>query len=77
MDPIEPTMRFCLKFLTVSAVLFDFFCFKWRGLANGIIYLELLTRIVAMMTPNYASYLKTEFDYIYMFACGFFGYYCD
>ena len=59
MDPIEPYTRISLKILIVLGALLDLSCFKWLRLANLICLLECITRLVALLMPNYASYEYT------------------
>ena len=55
-DPMEPSLRIILIGLIIVGTLLDLLCYKWRRMANTFIYLECLTRVVAMLIPNFASY---------------------
>ena len=52
LDPTKDSFRYLLNFLVVVAVFIDILCYKWRKLANYLLYLECLTCTVATMFPN-------------------------
>ena len=59
MDPIEPYTRVLIKILIVLGAILDLACFKWLRLVNLAFYLECITRLVALLMPNFASYEYT------------------
>ena len=75
-DPIEPMLRTSLLILFVIGMILDFLSFKWRWLARWFIYLEILTRIIASLVPNYASHDATRVHYGYSIMLIFFVFYC-
>ena len=77
MDPIDSLMRTNLIILIVFGTLLDFICIKWRKVANVFLYLECLTRCVAMLIPNFASYQYTVIGYMQMLGMTYLFYYCD
>ena len=77
MDPIENLMRMNLVILIVIGIMLDLLCFKWRKLANAFIYLECITRIVALMFPNHANYNYDFIGYMQMLGMTWLFYYCD
>ena len=77
MDPIEPYTRISLKILIVLGALLDLSCFKWLRLANLICLLECITRLVALLMPNFAAYDYTPTGYMHLFTLYYVGMYCD
>ena len=60
--------------LIVFSVVVNLACFKWRKLANSIMYIEFFYQLLIMALPH------RELDQIYIFIMyylGFFVYYCD
>ena len=77
MDPLEPYTRMSIKILIVIGALLDLACFKWLSLANLFFYLECITRLVALLMPNFASYEYTPTQYVLLFALYYCCLYCD
>ena len=77
LDPIEPYTRASIKVLIVLAVMLDLACFKWLRLANLLFYLECLTRIMALLMPNFAAYEYNPTQYVILFALYFVTLYCN
>ena len=75
-DPIESSLRILLKIVFFIGLILDFLCFKWRWLARWFIYLEILTRIIASLVPNYASHDATRVHYGYSIMVIFCVFYC-
>ena len=77
MDPIEPYTRVTLNVLIIASAVLDIACFKWRHLASLLIYLECLTRVVAIFIPNFASYEYNNIGYLMLFGLIYGTFYCD
>lgn len=63
-----------VRFLSIVLCLL---CFKWRHLANLILYLECLIRIFALFIPVNQMESKTSLQHGQEFGLLFFIYYCD
>ena len=77
MDPIEPYTRMAIKILIVLAAILDLACFKWLRLVNLAFYLECITRLVALLMPNFAAYEYTPTGYVLLFTLYYVCMYCD
>ena len=77
MDPGEDTLRVLLKVIVIIGAFLDVICYKKRSVADSFLYLECLTRIMASLIPNYASYGKTDIDYMIVFTIMFAALYSD
>ena len=71
---IRPALTIVAMVLIVLSVVVNLACFKWRKLANSIMYIEFFYQLLINALPN------RELDQLYVFIMyyfGFFIYYCD
>ncbi len=77
MDPFASVLLQVLYALVFVALVLNILCFKWRWLARYFLYLECLTRIVAVSFPNVAGYEDDEIKYALIFLINFMCFYTD
>mmetsp|Transcript_28970 Transcript_28970/g.35900 ORF Transcript_28970/g.35900 Transcript_28970/m.35900 type:complete len:151 (+) Transcript_28970:328-780(+) len=59
------------------AILLDIASFKWRFMASLILYLELLTRVIASLIPNSYGYASNETDIAGVYVVTMICFYCE
>lgn len=77
MDPGADFLNYLLRTLVFVSLILNLLCFKWRGIAGYLFYMESLIRIVATAIPNQAGYDKDEIKYMYVYAVYFVVLYTD
>ena len=74
---IRPILKIMCIVLIVASVIVNLACFKWRKLANSILYLEFTYQFIITALP---SNNQGNVDHMYIFIMhylGFLIYYCD
>ena len=77
MDPIEPVFKIMLSLTVIVGAILNALCFKWRWMANMLIYHDCLLRIVISFKLNHVSYSQSNIQYAMFFGINFVCLYCD
>ena len=60
-EDIKPFVIYTTVSLLICSIFLDALIYKWRHLADWIIYFEGLAKIVTLMSPNKENYLTEYF----------------
>ncbi len=77
MDPLATVLPKILNALVFVGLILNILCWKYRWLARYFLYLECITRMVAVSFPNVAGYQDDEIKYALIFALNWVVFYTD
>lgn len=77
MDAIEDEIVIVTVIVRVLSVVMCLLSMKWRKLANYLVYIDCLERIIQSMTPLYLQEARSSATYSQEYALNFLFLYCD